>query len=69
MFAEYFLQWLLLFSHEILMINTYFFVLLNVLNAIAKSREINWRIEITKTCGSRYYKDKVASWEFHNYRS
>ena len=46
-----------------------------LLHAIAKSCQINWRVERIETCGSiffaktRYYKDKVASWEFCNYRS
>ena len=48
-------------------INTYFFLLLKFLDAIAKSRRINWRIERIKTWGSIYflqsYKEKVAGWE------
>ena len=60
-FAEHLLNWLLCI-HQIRMINTYFFLLLRFLNAITKSRQINWKIERTKTYHSmRYCKYKVAS--------
>ena len=42
------------------MINTYFFLLLKLLDAIAKSRQINWRIGKKKTYTPIYIcKDKV----------
>ena len=37
------------------MINAYFFLLLKLLHAIAKSCQINWRIERTKICGSIFF--------------
>ena len=46
-FAEHLLKWL----HRISMINLTFFSYCD-LNAIAKSRQINWRIKRTKACGS-----------------
>ena len=57
------------------MINTSFFLFLKLLHVIAKSCQINWTIERTKTYGSIFFcKDKilqgkVASWEFCIYRN
>ena len=64
-----------LFIYLIPMINPYFFLLLNIFNTIARSHQINWRTERAEHkvqsvfAKMRYYKDKVASWEFCNYRS
>ena len=46
------------------MINTTcFFLLLKLLNAIAKSRQINWRTERTKTYGSIYFCKDIINIE------
>ena len=64
-----------LFIYLIPMINPYFFVLLNIFNTVARSHQINWRTERAEHkvqsvfAKMRYYKDKVASWEFCSYRS
>ena len=64
-----------LFIYLIPMINPYFFLLLNIFNTIARSHQINWRTERAEHkvqsvfAKMRYYKDKVASWEFCSYRS
>ena len=44
-FSAEHIQWLLLFIHLFTMINQYLFVLVKLLNAIAKSRLITWRIQ------------------------
>ena len=55
------------------MINIYFFLLLKIFDAVARSYKINWRTERTETCDSicfckdKILKDKVASCEFSSY--
>ena len=57
------------------MINKYFFLLFKIFNTVARSHQINWRTGRAKHkvqsvfAKIRYYKDKVASSEFCNYRS
>ena len=49
-FLEHLVQWLLLFIHQIPATNTFLFLLVKLWLAIAKSCQINWRVEIVKNC-------------------